>query len=206
MKVLFYETESEWLADRPGKITGSKLNDIVTHKGNGVKAGKYQLIADKLGLQDGDHASDRDRGHRLEKEAIEAMGKKLGMKFETDLVMWVSDKSEDIAFSPDGFTKNLTIAAEAKCLGSGLHIEAVITKSIPAKHKLEYTLQMLQAFIVNPKLKEHYLGFYDDRLPACPLVTIKTTRKEVADDIKFYLDYELQTLEWVDEWVGKLAF
>lgn len=205
MQVRRYETEEEWLADRPGHITGTGLNKIVTHKGSLVKTGVYQLIADKLVLADGT-VDGRDRGHELEQEAIDKLGEELGLEFITDLEMWVSDKDPTMAFSPDGHTKDYTICAEAKCLGSALHVEAVITEKIPATYKLEFHLQKVQAFIVNEKLQEHYTAFYDPRITAFPLFYIKTTRAELEDDINYYLEYQEKTIKFVNEWVEKLTF
>lgn len=205
MQVRKYESREEWLADRPGRITGTGLDDIVTHKGSSVKLGVYQLIADKLVLADGT-VDGRDRGNDLEEEAIAKLGEELGIDFITDLEMWISDESEAIAFSPDGHSEDYTICAEAKCLGSALHVEAIITHDIPAKYKTKFKLQKIQAFITNEKLQKHYTAFYDPRISAMPLFYIETTREELEDDIKFYLDYERNTLAFVDKWVQELTF
>ena len=48
MKINKYDNREEWLKSREGRITGSKLKDIIVKRGTGKKKGYYQLIADKI--------------------------------------------------------------------------------------------------------------------------------------------------------------
>ena len=73
MIITHYETKQDWLDDRPGRITGTGLNDVITQRGNGTKVGVYQLIADRLLMDDGS-VDGRDRGTELEPEAVAAIG------------------------------------------------------------------------------------------------------------------------------------
>ena len=51
MKTLKLEQNSdEWFEARKGRITGSKLKDIVTKRGSNTKIGVYQLIADRIAV------------------------------------------------------------------------------------------------------------------------------------------------------------
>src|SRR3990167_5082243 len=102
MKTFNFETREEWLAARRGKITGSRLKDLITKRGTGRKIGFYELIAEKLGIP-ADDESAMDRGARLETEAIEQFVKETGKKVDTSLVIWTRDDDENIAISPDGF-------------------------------------------------------------------------------------------------------
>lgn len=213
MKIVQVEQNSpEWLEMRKCKITGSKLKDLIVKRGTGKKIGFYQLIADRLAVEDGS-VDGRDRGHNLENEAIEEFEKLTGKTVNKDCGMWLSDIDENIAVSPDGgiavevdVDDKMTViypeAVEVKCLGSARHIEAILTNKIPS----EYEDQGLQYFIVNEELETLYFIFYDPRIVAKPLHVIELHRQSWLADIESYRDYQIGVLKEVDEAVAKLAF
>lgn len=144
-----------------------------------------------------------ERGTRLEDEALERFSKETEKELDASLIMWTRDDNENIALSPDGVVVGEPEAVECKCLSSARHIEAFITKKIPA----EYEEQALQYFIVNEKLEMLYFVFYDPRFPkGLDFFYIEILRAEKEEDIKFYLDYQKQTLDEVNEIVNKLTF
>lgn len=200
MIVKKFNDETSWLEARRCKITGSRLKDIITLRGNTKKIGYYELIAERLALPAG-MENPMDRGHRLEEEAIELFEKELGKKIDNSLIMWEREDNENIAISPDGVIGE-TEAVEVKCLASARHIEAFLTDKIPT----EYEFQVLQYFIVNEKLKKLYLVFYDPRLSVKQLFYQTITRKQVQEDIDKYLEYEKNTLEEINQIVNKLTF
>jgi len=200
MKTQKFQNKEDWLSARIGKITGSRLKDIIVKRGNGKKLGFYELIAERLAtLPDGENPM--DRGTRLEEEAIARFSKETGKKVDTSLVIWQRDDNENIAISPDGFI-GVTEAVEAKCLASARHIEAFLTQLVPD----EYYFQALQYFMVNDKLKTLYFIFYDPRIPAKNFFYLTLKRSDLKDEIKMYLDYQKQTIEEVNEIVNKLTF
>lgn len=199
MKVLKFNNQEDWEKARLGKITGSKLKSIISKKG-GFNQGFYQLIADKIALP-ADEENPMDRGVRLEEEAIRFFEKETGKKVDNSLVLWISDKSEDIAISPDGVIGK-TEAVEVKCLNSALHIESLLTQQIPS----QYNEQVLQYFIVNPKLKTLYFAFYDPRIKAKPFFYITVQRKDIEEDIEKYLQLELEALKEIEKIVLQLTF
>lgn len=185
---------------RRGKITGSKLKDIVVKRGTGEKIGFYQLIAERLATEpDGEYPM--DRGLRLEQEALERFEKEAGKKVDKSLVLWTREDNESIAVSPDGIIgKNA--AAEVKCLSSASHIKAYLTQQVPD----EYEFQTLQYFIVNDSLKNLSVIFYDPRIPAKDYFVIEIKRADVEEKITEYLEYQKAKLAMVDEIVNKLTF
>ena len=204
MKTLSFETKEEWLDARRGKITGSKLKDIVVKRGTGKKIGFYQLIADRLGIP-ADDENPMERGIRLESEALQTFAKETGKKIDTSLVIWTREDNEDIAYSPDAFTlhkKIPTECVETKCLASARHIEALLTQQIPD----EYEFQKLQAFIVNDDLQTLYFVFYDPRLLARPFFYLTIKRSELQAEIDQYLAYERDVLAEIDKIVLELTF
>jgi putative phage-type endonuclease len=205
MKILNVEQNSDaWLELRKGKITGSKLKDIVVKRGTNEKIGFYQLIADRLSIED-DSEDPMERGHTLEQEAINTFMKATG-KDVVRCGMWVSDENPNIAYSPDGAIPSqngdFTEAIEIKCLSASRHLEAYFTQQIPS----DYEYQVLQAFIVNEKLEKLYFCFYDPRVIAKPFFFIKVSRKEKEEDIKTYLEYQKNTLAKIENLITSLTF
>jgi len=192
-----YDNKDSWLADRVGRITGTKLKDLIVKRGTGKKIGFYQLIADRLATEpDGENAM--DRGVRLEEAGMTEFIKETKKEVDTSLLMWVREDNQSIAYSPDGVIGE-TEAVEVKCLSSARHIEALVTMKVPK----DYEDQVLQAFIVNDKLERLYLVFYDDRLltKQCFYLTVERDQEKVDE----YLEQERAILAEVDEWVSKLG-
>lgn len=206
MKILDIDQNTdEWLEARKGKITGSKLKDIVVKRGNGKKIGYYQLIADRLAI-DEVPIDPRERGHSLEHEAIEEFEKLTDRVVDKDIGLCVSDANDNIALSPDGLIIDedgkYTEAVEVKCLGSARHIEAILTDSVPS----DYQMQALQYFVVIDDLEVLYFVFYDPRVIAKPLHIVQVTREEIEEDAEFYKDYQLSMLKEIDKALEQLAF
>lgn len=200
MKTLTFQTREEWLEARRGKITGSRLKDIVMKRGTGYKMGFYELIAERLAIAP-DGEDPMDRGTRLEEEAMARFIKETGKKVDTSLVIWERDDNESIAISPDGFIGK-TEAVEVKCLSSASHIKAWMTKRVPD----DYEMQRLQYFIVNDKLSKLSFVFYDPRIPAKDYFVLETKREEVQAEVDEYLSYQKGLLLEVDAAVNELTF
>jgi predicted phage-related endonuclease len=199
MKIHKFENEIDWKAFRRGKITGSRLKDIVAKKNGSKKIGFYELIAERLGIP-ADEENAMERGHRLEGEAVERFESKTGMKVSRDLVIWEREDIEGVAVSPDGWIGKKE-AIEIKCLGSARHIEAVITNEVPD----EYHYQKLQYFIVNDKIETLHFCFYDPRLKHKDFHVIEVTRKQVQEEVEAMIAYQKDTLAEVDKYVQELS-
>lgn len=202
MKILNVEQGSdEWLEARRGKITGTKLKDIIVLRGNVRKIGFYEILADKLAIEDDEHPI--DRGSRLEEEAIEHFVGVSGKKVETNVGLCVSDIDDSIAVSPDGLIKNkgkYTEAVEVKCLGSKYHLQAVIENQIPK----DYHFQVLQYFVVNDDLEKLYFVFYDPRIPSKPFHVIEAERDD--EEVEKYKQYQIDVINQINSYVEQLTF
>lgn len=199
MKIETYGTEEEWLDARRGRITGSKLKDIIVKRGTGKKIGFYQLIADRI-AEKSDGSNAMYRGKELEGEAVERFRKETGKKVDDSLVIWSRDDNYNIAYSPDG-SIGKTEAVEAKCKDSARHIEAFLTQKIPDDN---YE-QIVQAFIVNEKLKKLYMVFYDPRMRFKDFFFLTIERKTLEEDIEKYMACEIAELEEVERIVASLT-
>lgn len=200
MKTTKFESREDWLAGRRGKITGSRLKDIIVKRGTGYKIGYYELIAERLSIAP-DEENPMDRGTRLEEEAVMRFEKETGKVVDKSLVIWSRDDNESIAISPDGFVGKKE-AVEAKCLSSARHIEAWLTQKLPS----EYEDQALQYFIVNDQLETLYFVFYDPRIPVKEYFTLEIQRKGSEEKIKEYLEYQNRILDEVNKIVTELTF
>jgi len=205
MKVIDIPQNSpEWLEARQGKITGSKLKDIVVKRGTGKKIGYYQLLADRLAVAVDDEDA-RDRGHRLEAEAIAEFEKQTGYTVDRSVGMAVSDFNDRIAISPDGLLDGDGVyveGVEVKCLGDARHIEAYLAPEIYG----DYLEQVLQYFIVIETLERVNLVIYTDRIPSMKYRCFIFERSDYEDQIEELKEYQINTLAEIDKLVEKYAF
>jgi len=200
MRIIKYQTEEAWLDARKGRITGTTAKDVLPKKrGEGYRTGFYDLIAESVAVpHDGENVL--DRGKRLEEDAVERFVKETGKKATYELVLCTRDDNENIAYSPDALIgKKEDI--EVKCLSSGRHIEAWMTKKVPT----EYESQMIQGFVVNDKLKKRYMVFYDPRMPR-DFFFLEINRKDVQEKIDEYLALEREVLAKIEEITAELTF
>lgn len=200
MKILKFETEEEWLEARLGKITGTRLGNLMGKRDGKPKRGFYEIIAERVALPS-DGENPMERGKRLEDLALERFKKETKKKVNTDLVIWHRDEDENIALSPDG-SIGKTEATEVKCLNSAAHIEAWLTKEIPS----EYEHQVIQYFIVNDNLKRLYFIFYDPRLPRIDFFYIEVNRKDIEEKIAEYMQLEKEVLSRIAEIENQITF
>ena len=199
MKVLQFDNEESWLEARRGRITGTRLKDLVSTRGGKQKIGFYEILAERIAIPpSGENVM--DRGKRLEDDAVQRFIKETGKKVKTDLVIWCREEDDNIAISPDG-SIGKTEAVECKCLSSARHLEALITKQIPS----EYRHQALQYFIVNDKLKKLYFVFYDPRMPK-DFFWIEMKRADIKDEVDEYLKLERETLAEISRLENELTF
>lgn len=161
----------------------------------------YELLAHKVAVPEEGDETPLDRGTRLESEAIEVFSNKIGKEISNDLVMWVSDENDSLAYSPDGVISKEEVA-EIKCLSSAHHLYIYYEKDIPA----EYRKQNLQAFIVNDKLEKLHFVCYDPRIPNLPIHWITINREDIADEIELYKRYEIELMKELDALVTELTF
>lgn len=208
MKIQSFENEQSWLDARRGKITGTRLKDLISKRGSNYKIGFFKIIAERIAIP-ANEENVMDRGHRLEVDGIEIFEKATGKKVDKSLVMIFRDDDTNIAYSPDGFIGE-TEDVEVKCLSSARHIEAWLKKyywnksdveSIPA----EYYEQILQGFIVNDKLQRRYMVFYDPLMPK-DFFYLTIDRKDVQEEVAADLIIEREKLEEISKIEELLTF
>lgn len=191
MKSTIFESREAWMNWRLGKITGSRLKEVLSFKEGVIKPAVFEIAAESIigpaALAENDLSKSQvlERGHELEPVAIAKFESVTGKKVTRGIVGWESDDDTRMAVSPDGAI-GVTEAVEVKCLLSSKHLEALYTRAIP-RNTAGYDEQMLQYFIVNKKLRKLHFAFYHPDFPT-PLdfFYVTFTRKELADDIAKY--------------------
>ena len=227
MKIYRTEQQSqEWLDARRGKVMGSKVKGVRRTSRDPLKRYQqfWEVLAEKLAIA-ADGEPPIERGHRLEPEALAEASKILGIPFEHDPGMWISDVDDDIGSSLDGAEpfeegKLPTYAAEVKCLSSANHLRFIVEDrrarkqpdyqpiySVPNEEKHYFRDQVLQPFVVNEKLETMYFILYDDRIILDHLVTwiITIRREDVADMINENLEMEFEALMQINKLVKELS-
>lgn len=210
MKVRKFESIEEWKTWRLGKITGSRLKDIVSK--NGRKVASYALVAESwigsaaLAEEEENAELAMERGKRLEPEAIERFKQETGKEavWHDDDIGWERDDESRIAISPDA-SIGKTEAVEAKCLTAKRHIEAFLTRKIPTE-PINYNYQKLQYFIANEKLRKLYFVFYHPLFPkGLDYFVIEVNRKDIKKEIQVAHQYQIDELKWVRDQVNELG-
>lgn len=195
------QRSEEWLQFRKGKVSGSRLKDLIVKRGTGRKLGFYELIAERLSVDQSDVEDPMARGIELENEALDLFEKESGKKVKRDCGVWVSSENPNVIFSPDGEI-SASEAVEIKCLSSSRHLQAYFEKEVPDDNKD----QTIHAFIVNEKLKTLYVVFYDPRIVAKPIHWLEVKREDVEGTIETYQTYITEALKEVDRLVNELTF
>lgn len=205
MKIHKFQNKEDWLAFRKGKISGTRLKDVIVKRGTGQKKGYYELIAERLAVTEEEfdgyipNETPMDRGTRLQKFAMQRFRQETGKVVDESLIIWSSDDDDSITVSPDGVISK-TEAVEVKCLSSASHIEAYLKNEIPD----EYKDQGIQYFIVNEKLKKLYFVFYDPRIPVKDYFTIEIKRSDIKSQIQQYKELQIKMISEINDIVNKL--
>lgn len=170
-----------WHHIRKGKITGKVLKGLMgTAKAR--ETAIYELVAERLTVGvDDEYESDRDRGIRLEPEAIKAFEFETGKQVDPS-GFCENDTNAFIGYSPDGLIADSddTEDIEVKCLAGKNHVRIWLLNEIPDEHYW----QMIQGFVVNPKLKTRFFVAYNPDIPDHKLHIIELHREDCEKDIE----------------------
>jgi putative phage-type endonuclease len=185
----------EWHQKRKGVITGTTLKDIMGTTKKREDA-IYEMVAERLtvGVDGGDYESPMDRGTRLEPDALAEFALQTGKTIEiTGFVE--KDDNALIGYSPDALIEGTDEEdVEVKCPGGKNYVKMWLTDKVPE----EYSWQVVQAFIVNPKLQKRYFVGYNPDISIHPIHIIEVTREESLEAIKEAEEAQTLFLEEVD--------
>jgi len=155
----------EWFAARLGKVTASRVADVIakTKTGYSTSRDNYmaQLVCERLTGQKGESFSNAAMqwGTDTEPKAREAY---MAARFEivTEVGFVNHPTIEDAGASPDGLVGDLGLI-EIKCPNSHTAIETLLSQTVPSKYNTQMQWQMICT-------GRHWTDFvsYDPRLPA----------------------------------------
>lgn len=182
----------EWLEVRKGKITGTRLKDVLKTDNLPLI---YELIAE-LGSDEIEETfvnKAMQRGKDCEPIAISLYQHMTGVVIDS-VGFCVSEENDMLALSPDGFTADRTGAIEVKSPNTSTHVKYILGDKIPS----EYLPQVMTYFLVNTKLE--YLDFisFDDRYKPNPIWIKRVTREELKDQL-------VEVNEKLDKFITKFS-
>ncbi len=196
MKIFNFEQRSEeWFTHRLGKITGTVLADIM---GTPYKKSEafYEILAERLTPSvDMEHLDEnpRIRGGRLEPEAVKAFEYVSGKKVK-QVGFCENDEYPMIGYSSDGVIDDFSDIEIKSPLGKN-YMKIVLTNEVPK----EYHHQIIQGFVVNPKLQKRYFVVYNPDIVSYPIHIIEVTRESLAEEIAEALEIEKTFLQEIEE-------
>ena len=199
MKIIdnIQQGSTEWHALRIGRITSSRVKDIMKSDNLSVVD---SLIAEKEcpdeHLWDAINGYESDAmkwGSDHEAEAKQKYTEQTGIQL-IDVAFCIHDVFDWLGMSPDGLTPDHTGAVEVKCPATKTHVKTIRMGGIPNDHKF----QVQQYFLVNEKLQ--WLDFisYDPRFSPKPIYVSRIERNQIQLEldntmnelIKFWAKFE----------------
>ena len=191
---------AEWIACRLGKITSSRISDILA-KGKGDKPSAtrknymYQLLLERLTGEMADHYSSPEMQRGLEKEQSAADA----YEVETYSIVEKCGFFESPAGTMEGSSPDRLVGddglIEIKNPNTSTHLETKMSGEI----KREYILQMQHQMYCSGRKWVDFVS-YDDRLPVNLRLFIKRINhdekmiEEILSEVKLFLS-ELEILE-----------
>lgn len=192
MSIDFIQRSPEWYAARLGKVTASRIADVMakTKTGYGAMRANYmaELVCERLTGVKAEGYTNAAMQWGTDNEA----GAKAAYSFMTDLAI------EDVGFvehptiasagaSPDGLV-GADGLVEVKCPNSATHIDTMLTETVEGKYNLQMQFQMACA-------RRDWCDFisFDPRLPPEMQLWIKRVERdqkkidEIHDEVAGFL-------------------
>ena len=193
----------EWYAARLGKVTASRVADIIakTKSGYSTSRANYmaELVCERLTGKQGDFYQNAAMvwGTETEPMARSAYEAHSGnLVTETGLVLHPS--IADAGASPDGLIDEDGLV-EIKCPNTSTHIDTLLDEKVPSK----YVTQIMWQMACTERKWCDFVSF-DPRMPEHMQIFVK--RIERDDDMIVELEHEVEKfLSELDEKINKLS-
>lgn len=156
----------EWLAQRCGKVTASRVSDILAKTKTGPAASRAnymaQLIAERLTGTVAESYTNAAMQHGTDTEAEARNAYSFYQNVDVELVGFVDHPSIDMCgASPDGLVSGNGLV-EIKCPNTATHIDTLLGGSVPSKylHQMQWQMectgrQWCDFVSYDPRLPEH---------------------------------------------------
>ena len=140
------QKSEEWFAARLGKVTASRLADVIakTKSGYSTSRDNYmaQLVCERLTNQKGESFTNSAMQHGVDTEPLARSAYEALNGLLVEEVGFVQHpKIEQSGASPDGLV-GLFGMLEIKCPNTATHIDTLLTQSVPTKYITQMQWQM----------------------------------------------------------------
>lgn len=189
----------EWIEYRIGKITGTRLKEVLRADNLPLL---YEMIAEVESKQIEEIPVNKAMQRGIDCEPIvRQMYQDKYNEIIEEVGFCLSDENDYLALSPDGFTLDRKGAIEIKCPSTKTHVKYILDDKIPT----DYLPQVCMYFIVNTELEWLDFVTYDDRFPSIPMYVIHVTREDIADKIFEYKTKIDKFTEKFEKYYSKLS-
>lgn len=190
----------EWLALRAGKVTASRVADVIAKTKTGVSASraKYagELIAERLTGQPAERFTNGAMAWGTEKEPDARKAYEFYRDTDVAEVAFVLHPTiADSGASPDGLV-DVEGLLEIKCPETHTHIETLLNKAVPSK----YVTQMMWQMACTGRKWCDFVSF-DPRLPE----SMQFFCQRVHRDEAVIAELEREVVVFINEVRGKVA-
>ena len=189
----------EWLKARAGRVTASRVADLMAKTKSGASASRVnymaQLISERLTGQPADSFTNAAMRHGTETEPEARAAYEMLTGADVVEVGFIPHPSIDgFGASPDGLVGDDGLI-EIKCPNTATHIETLLAEKVPSKYNTQMQVQMLCT-------DRQWCDFisYDPRLPGDMRIWIKRVQR---DDV-FCAQIVAEVTKFLAEMDGKL--
>lgn len=184
----------EWFAQRLGKVTASRVADIIAKTQSGAAASRKnylaQLVAERLTGQAADSFKSGAMQHGTETEPMARMAYETETgQMVTEVAMIQHPKIEMAGASPDGMVGDDGLV-EIKCPNTSTHIATLMADKAPSG----YMAQMQWQMACTGRAWVDFVSF-DPRMPEDMQLFIK----RVPRDEKLIAEYEAEVIKFLTE-------
>ena len=194
------QRSDEWFAARIGKVTASRVADVLakTKTGYSTTRDNYmaQLVCERLTGQKGDSFTNAPMQHGTETEPLARISYEVAQNVLVDEVGFVPHPSIIMAgASPDGLVGDDGLL-EIKCPNTATHIETLLSQTVPGKYNTQMQFQMA----CTGRSWCDFVSF-DNRLPA----ELQLFVKRVPRDNMYIRLMEEEIIKFLNELDIKIA-
>lgn len=186
----------EWLQSRLGKVTASRVADVVAKTKTGVSASRAnymaQLVAERLTGRVADTFTNAAMQHGIETEPQARTAYEFMTDTEVKQVGFIDHPRIDMAgASPDGLVESDGLV-EIKCPNTSTHIDVLLSQKIPGK----YIKQMQWQLACTERQWCDFVSF-DNRLPGSMQIWISRIERDDKriDELEREVEAFLEELE-----------
>jgi putative phage-type endonuclease len=192
----------EWFTIRIGKVTASRVADVIAKTKTGYSASRdnymAQLVCERLTGQKGESFTNAAMQHGTETEPLARAAYEALKDVLVDEVGFVPHPTIEMAgASPDGLVGDDGLI-EIKCPNTATHIDTLLSQTVPGKYNTQMQFQMACT-------GRQYCDFvsFDNRLPEeLQLFVMRVPRDEVF--IRLIEAEIVQFLAELDDKINKL--